>query len=137
MTDILFPARVQDAMNVQAIKINLDNTDFSDPGLTKTFDIGPLLPGDSIVRSVQIYVGQAFDQLTTLTLSVGVAGDLARYVAASNALVSAIYPTVLTGGDLRIVATQLQVTMVGTSLTKVLADMTQGTCTIYILYESY
>lgn len=122
--------------NIVATRINKTFTDFSIAALTKTLDL-ITVPAKSIIRDVKLAIITPGNVVVSLTLSVGIAGNLTKYVIASDSLAVAntIYPVALTSSDLRLASTTIQATAIATVSN--LSAMGQGSFDFYILYETY
>ena len=92
------------------------------------------LPAGNVIHRTFIYVTQAFTGTTTLTLSVGTAGDNLKFAVAQSALSTGLLNGVgLTAPLPESMSAGTDINLYAVSTVQNLSSLTQGSADIYIL----
>lgn len=100
-------------------------TDLQTAAVTNTINLYSL-PANAIIRDAKIKVTTAFSGTTTITLSLGVSGTLAKFITAASAASTTVLSTVLTASDIESTSAATDIQLTAVSTINNLSSLTQG-----------
>lgn len=119
------------------IKIPVTFSTFSVAGLTNNVTIYSL-PAKAVIHSVFINAGTLFSGglIATYTISIGIAGTLAKYMPATNVFTGATLPVPATIAGVESVSGATDIKAAAISTVGNLNDATAGAADIYLLVSN-